>query len=195
MKKGYFTPPVLIILAIIIFAVAILIAINTDLVKRLKKVPSPISSPSPTTANIEEPIKYSEVTNESCAGLKASSFTVKCPVNWEIEYSSKGSTFITKDGGVADVVITADNGTIITLHKVCQGCFEVNVPAKELEIFVNGEKKKAFEIYSNDSDAMSWWLTGTDQNYFQFDVNKKPPPTEKERSEIIQILSTFQFLN
>ncbi|HLA04244.1 MAG TPA: hypothetical protein VJ065_03360 [Patescibacteria group bacterium] len=49
MRRGYFTPPVLIILAIIIFAVAILIAINTDLVKRIKKEPSSISSPSPTT--------------------------------------------------------------------------------------------------------------------------------------------------
>src|SRR3990167_1709754 len=49
MKKGYFTPPVLIILAIIIFAVAILIAINTDLVKRIKKEPLLSSSPSPTT--------------------------------------------------------------------------------------------------------------------------------------------------
>ena len=48
MRKGYFTPPVLIILAIIIFAVAIVIAINTDLVKRLKKEP-PTPSPSPTT--------------------------------------------------------------------------------------------------------------------------------------------------
>lgn len=41
MRRGYFTPPVLIILAIIIFAVAILIAINTDLVKRIKKEPLP----------------------------------------------------------------------------------------------------------------------------------------------------------
>lgn len=49
MRRGYFTPPVLIILAIIIFAVAILIAINTDLVKRLKKAPPPTSSPSPIT--------------------------------------------------------------------------------------------------------------------------------------------------
>jgi|SRR3989344_4933863 len=55
MRKGYLTPPVLIILAIIIFAVAILIAINTDLVKRTKKEPSPTPvssstiSPSPTT--------------------------------------------------------------------------------------------------------------------------------------------------
>ena len=49
MRKGYFTPPVLIILAIIIFAVATLIAINTDLVKRINKEPSPTSSSSPTT--------------------------------------------------------------------------------------------------------------------------------------------------
>ena len=47
MRRGYFTPPVLIILAIIIFAVAILIAINTDLVKRSQKepTPTPVSSP------------------------------------------------------------------------------------------------------------------------------------------------------
>src|SRR3989344_9213570 len=51
MRRGYFTPPVLIILAIIIFAVAILIAINADFVKRIKKEssPAPITSPSPTT--------------------------------------------------------------------------------------------------------------------------------------------------
>jgi len=47
MRRGYFTPPVLIILAIIIFAVAIVIAINADFVKRLKNEPSP--APSPTT--------------------------------------------------------------------------------------------------------------------------------------------------
>ena len=47
MRRGYFTPPVLIILAIIIFAVAIVIAINADFVKRIKKEPS--STPSSTT--------------------------------------------------------------------------------------------------------------------------------------------------
>lgn len=51
MRRGYFTPPVLIILAIIIFVVAILIAINTDLVKRIKNEGPPVSSPnlSPTS--------------------------------------------------------------------------------------------------------------------------------------------------
>ena len=49
MRKGYFTPPVLIILAIIIFAVALFIAFNTDLVKKLKKEPTPTPASSPTT--------------------------------------------------------------------------------------------------------------------------------------------------
>lgn len=156
-------------------------------------VPTPL--PSITSVKKEKSINYSEVTIESCADLKTSSFTVKCPANWEIEYSSKGSTFITKAGGVADVVITADNGAIITLHKVCQGCFEVNVPAKEIEIFINGSKKKAYEVYSEDNNVKSWWLTGTDDTYFKFDVNKTPPPTENERKQIIDVLSTFKFLD
>ena len=51
MRRGSFTPPVLIILTIIIFAVAILIAINTDLVKRVKNEPPPTQTLSSTTTS------------------------------------------------------------------------------------------------------------------------------------------------
>src|SRR3990167_3570641 len=82
MRKGYFTPPVLIILAIIIFAVAILIAINTDLVKRLKKEPSPIPVPSPTA-------QQSSPTSDETANWKTyinqkHGFSLKYPSEWPI---------------------------------------------------------------------------------------------------------------
>src|SRR3989304_8154148 len=54
MRKGYLTPPVLIILALIIFAVAILIAINTDLVKRIKNEPLSTSSPALNELQLQE---------------------------------------------------------------------------------------------------------------------------------------------
>jgi len=84
MRKGYFTPPVLIILAIIIFAVAILIAINTDLVKRIKKepTPTPITSPSPTT---QQPSPTpDETANWKTYKNQVYGFEIKIPPTWHI---------------------------------------------------------------------------------------------------------------
>src|SRR3990170_248678 len=79
MKKGYFTPPVLIILAIIIFAVAIVIAINTDLVKRIQKEPSPTPSLSPTarqtTPSPDETANWKTYANPKVG------FSIKYPPN------------------------------------------------------------------------------------------------------------------
>ena len=87
MRKGYFTPQVLIILTIIIFAVAILIAINTDLVKRLKKEPppTPISSSSPTSDASREPTGSTETANWRTYTNSALRYSFKYPANWVLE--------------------------------------------------------------------------------------------------------------
>ena len=105
MRKGYFTPPVLIILAIIIFAVAILIAINTDLVKRIKKepTPTPITSPSPTTQQpsptpdetaIQMLKRYADISKTAAkATKKAKSGNFKEAIKLYRQYANKFSPY------------------------------------------------------------------------------------------------------
>ena len=96
MRKGYFTPPVLIILAIIIFAVAILIALNTDLVKRTKKEPSPtpIPSPSPSSDTGREPTGSAEIAHWKVYTDGSLSFKLdasfKYPPNWYLSDFGEG---------------------------------------------------------------------------------------------------------
>src|SRR3989344_6214609 len=104
MRKGYFTPPVLIILAIIIFAVAILIAINTDLVKRLKNeaLPTPVSSPttqqpSPTT---------DETANWETYKNTERGYSIKYPNDFKVD--KLNSTVVLYKGEKLDVEGSAD---------------------------------------------------------------------------------------
>ena len=95
MKRGYFTPPVLIILAIIIFAVAIVIAINTDFVKRIKKEPDPVVQ-LPTTSPATQ---QSSPTTEETADWKSYSnnslgIAFKYPKGWTVkEFSYTDQTW------------------------------------------------------------------------------------------------------
>jgi|SRR3989344_1252757 len=85
MRRGYFTPPVLIILAIIIFAVAILIAINTDLVKRIKKEPAPIVQlPTPLPATQQSSSTPEETADWKTYTNPQEKITFKYPNDWEV---------------------------------------------------------------------------------------------------------------
>ena len=88
MKKGYLTPPVLIIVAIIIFAVAILIVINTDLVKRLKSEPSqtPIPSPTPISDAGRELTGSTEIETWRTYTDDENSFQFMYPSDWKTEF-------------------------------------------------------------------------------------------------------------
>src|SRR3990167_9737522 len=89
MRRGYFTPPVLIILAIIIFAVAIVIAINADFVKRLKNEPSP--TPSPTTQRSSP--TPAETANWKTYTNTKFNYSTMYPPNWTYKESG-GTTFL-----------------------------------------------------------------------------------------------------
>ena len=99
MRRGYFTPPVLIILAIIIFAVAILIAINTDLVKRIKNepLPTPIPSSSPTSDAGREPNGSAEIANWKTYNDEKHGFLFKYPKDWATEIEACPNNSSDKD--------------------------------------------------------------------------------------------------
>ena len=146
MRRGYFTPPVLIILAIIIFAVAIVIAINTDLVKRLKNEasPTPVSSPttqqpSPTPDETADWVIYKD---------EVLRFSLKHPKSWIVDpaNSSDEYTIITNydpsdpslgrayiealDKGKLKIDISKDNkNTSISLEQYITNLYADNDPS------------------------------------------------------------------
>lgn len=97
MKKGYLTPPVLIILAIIIFAVAILITLNTDFVKPIKNQPIPGSSPaaqysSPTPDASPALNSSAETADWKTYTDKENKFFFKYPQEWSIRKNDHGTS-------------------------------------------------------------------------------------------------------
>jgi len=222
MRRGYFTPPVLIILAIIIFAVAILIAINTDLVKRIKKEPSstPISSSSPISDGGREPSGSAETVKcltKIDQGMSVTkiftnetfNFKIEYPQNWIVSSQNCELKMINKEPTIAKNSDPRQN---------------YPVGYKSISIFISDPLKNEGESADN------WYkkfgtVSNTDydiktlnfSNINGYEVKKVKAlndwsegilimkrdnyiywfvinPYEKD-TEINQILSTFQFLN
>ena len=202
MRKGYFTPPVLIILAIIIFAVAIVIAINADFVKRLKTEPSPtpLSSSSPTSDAGREPTGSAEMANW------------KTYTNSEFKYSLKyppDSKLIQFD---LDFVEIGDQITIIvsdTNPENCRGdcpfielAYDTKIGEKNARKLtgsiggIGGAIPQSFQsIVLNHNnlfyDFTLYELRGGNDDY----QNREPGEIPENKIELFdQILSTFRFL-
>lgn len=206
MRKGYFTPPVLIILAAIIFAVAILIALNTDLVKRLKKEPSPTPvssptlSPSPTT-------QQSSSTTDEMANWKTYKnalvgFSIKYPANAQL-YEAIDSNGV----GTVDIRISDDNLRISIAVKDVQAAqllpstFKSCSAKGEVSILViDGiESKKCVRKSSDGSITLIIVDDFTRNGQVIYDIGLTPlqPRDNNLRAAEIfdQILSTFQFID
>jgi len=147
MRKGYFTPPVLIILAVIIFAVAILIAINTDLVKRIKNEPLP---------DAEQSI---QITDQMADWRTYSNSDVqfKYPQNYEVRDDIEGYLYIyrkdTKVPSVRDDItiryfLEPDPSDFEDAKKSLISEFEKN-PIAKIEV-EQGSVKVTVGPYSND---------------------------------------------
>jgi len=209
MKRGYFTPPVLIILAIIIFAVAILIAINTDLVKRIKKEPPPTPSPSPTTQQLttspdemtdwklykgkdevsEWQFDYPpDWTNETQP-------TPGCgPVFWAPNKNQGWITFCTAPGGnTLDIIsktlaigsnILSKEDTTVDDHVAIKQKLTPRDPTAyhELQVIVKRDATLGKTV-SSDVGAMAIYLYADSQSF-----------TSLEK-DFDKILSTFQFID
>jgi len=127
MRKGYFTPPVLIILAIIIFAVAILIAINTDLVKRIKKESTP--APSPTT---QQPSPTSDETaNWMTYRNQDLGFEFKYPKEWIV------ANEICPDYSSDDLIILGNKDNDCFAYGSLEGSYEFAISMSEQEYDLN----------------------------------------------------------
>lgn len=181
MRKGYFTPPVLIILAIIIFAVAILIALNTDLVKRIKKQPNPTPSLSPTTQQprptSEETANWKTYTNQEWG------YSIQYPNNWESkEYKKPNHSFEVSKG--EDFV-----GIFINYEEVSCGSAKAH-PETVIISGYNGEKISCFNDKTGQvENVMLFFRNVKNNSYFVIgDFN------HQGSSLVPEILSTFKFV-
>ncbi|HLA04241.1 MAG TPA: hypothetical protein VJ065_03345 [Patescibacteria group bacterium] len=202
MRRGYFTPPVLIILAIIIFAVAILIAINTDLVKRSQKepTPTPVSSPIVQISISES----SETANWKTYINSTHEFSIKYPeelmikerINGDVEFYDeedlsnleKGRTpslFNTMDINTRELVPTAENKNIekVKINNADGIVWKVNeVNGTNLPIYYLLSKNRTYNLGLSSGSAIS-------PNLYAEDVFNK-------KKEIYYLMvSTFRFLD
>src|SRR4030043_1152093 len=126
MRRGYLTPPVLIILAIIIFFVAIVLAINTDLLKHIKKEPFPTTaSPSPTTQQHgltpdagREPTGSAETSNWKA--YLGSLFSFKYPSDWTLSDEDISAISLKESAtqeGASLIVYSVDNPKKLTIEQ------------------------------------------------------------------------------
>lgn len=97
MRKGYLTPPVLIVLALICLFVAATLFINTGLLKNIKKqpaAPSPTPSATPSTQKVKlpSPPRTNEPQNaQACPLLRFARFKLECPDGWTVSHSKSGT--------------------------------------------------------------------------------------------------------
>ena len=165
MRKGYFTPPVLIILAIIIFAVAILIAINADFVKRIKKEssPAPITSPSPTT---QQPTPTPDDANnkqriKTLAQFKDSSGQTKYIVSGDLGYV---------DSAYVNIIYLSENETDISAAIKVKDIKGWDIRQKP--IISNNQGKKYLLIWLGAADAQEFILSDENGNLTEIDFSK-----------------------
>ena len=191
MRRGYFTPPVLIILAIIIFAVAILIAINTDLVKRIKKEPSPTPvssptlSPSPTT-------QQSSPTSDETANWKTYTntkfnYSTMYPPNWTYKESG-GTTFLLppeakNDGNSISIGVRDKNTPVNPVFIQYETIRTISLGNDKVEVLK--AKNLASETYLAEVRKGDYYFK------FSFGLNLD----RKYDYVFNKILSTFQFLD
>jgi len=222
MRRGYFTPPVLIILAVIIFAVSILIAINTDLVKRIKKEPPSTPPPPAATQQPSSSPDTSRELNGSTGTVDwktyyGSKFSVQYPSNWKIS----GSVF---DDDKGNKVAEFSPGHLTLISPIsCNEFFhriknsgadiiaeETNVSFEgyqpefidEKEVEINGIKwRKLITKVGYEGGYPEWTGTWYPNDYciakekrlFSMTFYEKES-TPKNAKLYNQILSTFKFL-
>ena len=214
MKKGYFTPPVLIILAIIIFAVAIVIAINTDLVKRLKNEASPTPFSSPTT---QQPSPASDASPAPNGAEETANWKTYTNPQWKFSLSYPSSFYI-KDKSTQEFWLVFDKKPLVEFPYITEGWNELSIHIVEQEFSESeiknglsiGEKNPKQIIFSGVKANKSKWdsvlsacFTSIIFNYSGFGWEISYPNILYDDGNKCgdadpiydQILSTFQFLD
>src|SRR3989344_4760645 len=88
MRRGYLTPPVMIILALITLGVALTLYFNTNLLKNIKNKSTPSSEPSvqdqpsPISDAVREPNDSAETANWKTYTNTQLGFSIKYPSSW-----------------------------------------------------------------------------------------------------------------
>lgn len=131
MRKGYLTPPVIIILALIVLAVAATLLFNSRLAKNIKNEPSP----SPTTSPAAGLSSETSVQEDETANWKTytgTNYQLRYPANWSyIDCSSAqyggpcflSEDYVSADGDPVNYISTSDQifapmkGTLLTIIK------------------------------------------------------------------------------
>ena len=218
MRRGYFPPPVLIILAIIIFAVAILIAINTDLVKRIKKEPSPtpVSSPtlSPSPTTQQSTPSPNETANPNSIGGNWKTyengnfkFSLKYPDSWMLEDSgyepargnrvSGGQTINIKHSKASSRFEGGPNIEIYICEGGCGGSLgEGYILIEKKELSISGREATQLKLGGVDQSKVELIETRIQVSFNNqihwIDIEAFP----NDSPELVdQILSTFQFID
>ena len=157
-RKGYFSPPVIVILALITFGVALTLFLNADLVKNIKNKQTPIpqpatqQSPSPSpdeTVNLTE-FKYKPSVNS----VFKDSFSFYYPNDLQVTKISDINLVSTS--GLPEIIIAKDKITSVN---------EVNNLNSCVKIYVSFG-------YANSQDALESINGGTFDTSLKADILK-----------------------
>ena len=202
MRRGYFTPPVLIILAIIIFAVAILIAINTDLVKRIKKEPSSTPAPFPSSASQQSDSMSDETANWKTYTNINAGYSLNFPNGWGQEMCP--SSFGDPNDSAIYICSEESFGEVEPVFYYIwidsnQSLPKINEARYHQETINNLTVYRTKDLPSG-SGAESVFFKGNESSYVEigftpYDENNPFQDQDRFYKTFGQILSTFQFID
>ena len=200
MRRGYFTPPVLIGLALLCFFVAATLFINSSLLKNLKNqpIPSPSASPVPADETV-----YPEASRSANWGTYANShygYSIKYPPDVPINEDRYG---VWLDKQIWIQVSVAP-------EIPCRGDCEVDESIEDLKIGgINAKKILGYrgsmdgipqryqrvEILHNGYLYSIWLYALKFDNDLPFEDQEIKEIPKEEIKLFNQILSTFKFIN
>jgi hypothetical protein len=208
MRRGYLTPPVIIILALITLFVAATLLFNTFLLKGEKQptlTPSVLPTPSPKTIS-DETTNWKTYTNDV---LK---YSLKYPLNWYV-YELKNYPYEGYPGVIQgnEIIITSsprfpkdDENQYIGIEILKIEDVQGRIKTLQEFRYPSGEKDKveqlslngvtAYRVTQLDNDVE--WLMPNKNGTDGVSVSILSRSVESNEIDIIdQILSTFQFTN
>lgn len=209
MRKGYLTPPVLIVLALITLFVASAIFFNTYLLKSLKKEPTP--SPTPSTQPSPKS-KTNETANPDLIGANWQTYTSEnlgISFKYPIDYSNPKEI-----EGYLSIISPLNLNRDPKMSELQNGELKIEVYLSEtsigesLEQFAGRKEKDLGEVidtaeitvggvkaivkkWHNQGDGETIYILSRNKEYI---VQKFPLATTRQK-EFNQILSTFKFLD
>lgn len=189
MRKGYLTPPVLIILALICLFVAAALLFNTELLKSIKQ-----TSSSPTSSTQSS----SKSATDETASWKtfvdpAARYSLKFPDDWDAKEVNSTKIILEKGDNQTDEVGKIEISNLGKINKDAEALAVEKSKNTQLRVVISNFNIKGFvgsevpDLYNN---IIYLYVRSNEGEIFFFQLNNY-----KYKDLFNQILSTFKFLD